>query len=299
MENEQTPQEKAKSLKTWLDETQQESWQLELISGVVIFLMLGAHETIQGLNDRVMVGILTGNELRMLVASAYAILSIAYYALLLTFLLHLILRGLWIGAIGLRSVSGDFEYEVLDYQPRFTNWLQKRMGAFDDYIERLEMQYSLAFSFAFLIFFSAISIGTFIITIAAITIGTGWLVKLNNTQDPATWQILITAGANLFMAFIGLIYLIDFSSLGWFKKKKILQKVYFPFYRFMGWVTFARFYRPFYYNLIAPFGRKLVKRMWIVVLRALIIISIVRYDYFPTENKGQSIIHLRLRPLFY
>jgi hypothetical protein len=35
---------------------------------------------------------------------------------------------LWIGAIGLRSVSGDFEYEVLDYQPRFTNWLQKRMA---------------------------------------------------------------------------------------------------------------------------------------------------------------------------
>ena len=168
------------------------------------------------------------------------------------------------------------------------------MGAFDDYIERLEMQCSLAFSFAFLMFFSVISIGTFIITLAAVTIGTGWLVGLNNAQDPAVWQILITAGANLFMAFIGLIYLIDFSSLGWFKKKKILQKVYFPFYRFMGWITFARFYRPFYYNLIDhPFGRKLVKRMWVVVLGALLIISIsiIRYDYFPTETKGLSIIH--------
>ncbi len=43
--------------------------------------------------------------------------------------MELIISGvvifLMLGAVGLRSVPGDFNYEVLDYQPRFNRWLQE------------------------------------------------------------------------------------------------------------------------------------------------------------------------------
>lgn len=287
--------EKKTTLAKWLDTIQQDSWQLELIiSGVVIFLMLGAYEPINELGQKVALDVLTGNAFLMTLAAGYVIIRLAYFSLLIIFLVHLTLRGLWIGAVGLRSVSGDFDYEVLDYQPRFNDWLKKQLGSFDDYIERLEVQCSVAFSFAFLIFFAVISVGLYLVVVGIATFSTAWLVGIPEAKDPATWQIAIAAGVNLFLIFIGLLYLIDFSSLGWFKKRRWLLKVYYPFYRLMGWLTLARFYRPFYYNLIDhPFGRILVRWLWLIVLSSLIIasISVVRYDYFPFDTSGESILN--------
>jgi hypothetical protein len=52
--------------------------------------------------------------------------------------LHVVLRGLWIGALGLRYVSGDIDYEQLKYSPKFTKYLSKKIGSFDKYIATLE-----------------------------------------------------------------------------------------------------------------------------------------------------------------
>lgn len=283
-----------KALAKWLDSIQQDSWQLELvISGVAIFLLLGAYEPLTAYSSRIALDLLTGSTVLTIIGGAMAILRIAYFALFITFLLHLMLRGFWIGAVGLRSVSGDFDYEVLDYDQRYKNWLHKRLGSFDDYIERLETQCSVAFSFAFLIFFCVLSLGSFTLAVVGITYSTGLIVGLQQTPTPAAWQIAITAIANLSILFLGLLYLIDFSSLGWFKKKRLLGKVYYPAYRLMGWLTLARIYRPFYYNLIDhPFGRKLVKRLWIIILVAMIgvSVSITRFPYFPHEKTDASII---------
>lgn len=284
-----------KRLKDWLDTIQQDSWQLELvISGILIFLLLGAYEPLQSLNTKFAVDILTGSVVLTIVASAFFILKIAYFSLLITFFLHLTLRGLWIGAVGLRSVSGDFDYEVLGYQPKYTDWLRKRLGSFDDYIERLELQCSLAFSFAFLIFFCVISIGAYILVLAGVTIFFAWLVGLESSADPAGWQVMIPAIANIVLVLLGVVYLIDFSSLGWLKKKRWLRRAYFPFYRVMGVITLARAYRPFYYNLIDhPFGRRLVKWLWVIIFGSLIMvsISITRYTYYPTTEVAGSVIN--------
>ncbi len=284
--------EEKKSLKDWLDTIQQDSWQLELIiSGVVIFLMLGAYEPIMGLRQQIRLNVLSGSGLLAVAAGAYGVFLVAYFCLLLIFMLHLVLRGLWIGAIGLRSVSGDFDYEVLDYQPRFKQWLRQRLGSFDDYIERLETQCSVAFSFAFLMFFAVLSLGSYTLVVVSITLGVATLLGADN-PEAGGWQTAVTAFVNIFILLIGLIYLIDFSSLGWFKKRRWLLKVYFPFYRFMGWLTLARFYRPFYYNMIDhPFGRKLVKWLWLIIFGSLFAasITIVRYPYFPYSDSSATV----------
>jgi len=136
-----TPEEKKNNLKRWLDTIQQDSWQLELIiSGVVIFLLLGAYAPLKSMDERLALDVLTGSSVLMVIAGGFFILQVAYFSLLITFFLHLLLRGFWIGVVGLRSVSGDFDHSVLDYQPVYLNWLKKKSGSFDDYFERLEMQ---------------------------------------------------------------------------------------------------------------------------------------------------------------
>ena len=47
------------------------------------------------------------------------------YVLIINLILHVVLRGLWIGAIGLRYVSSEIDYEALNYGKRFTKYLQK------------------------------------------------------------------------------------------------------------------------------------------------------------------------------
>lgn len=49
-------------------------------------------------------------------------------------IIHIVLRGLWIGALGLRYVSGEIDYDNLNYSDKFTNYLKKKVGSFDNYI---------------------------------------------------------------------------------------------------------------------------------------------------------------------
>lgn len=85
------------------------------------------------------------------ISTTYRFLFIAYIAPIGIFLFHLAIRGMWIGAIGLRSVSGDFDYNEMRYPDRFTAFLRKRLGSYDDYIQRLERNASVTFSLAFLL----------------------------------------------------------------------------------------------------------------------------------------------------
>ncbi|MEM6770874.1 MAG: hypothetical protein AAF597_09845, partial [Bacteroidota bacterium] len=86
-----TPQKS--TLANWLNSIQQDSWQLELvISGVAIFLLIGAHAPLQELSDKVALDVLTNSTVLVIVGASFLILRFAYYALVLTFLLHLLLR---------------------------------------------------------------------------------------------------------------------------------------------------------------------------------------------------------------
>jgi hypothetical protein len=126
-----------------------------LVSSFVLFLLIGGWEPVKSLEYDLIVlrGTGTGaNNLNFL----YYALRTAYSSLLACLLIHLVMRGVWIAAIGLRSVSGEIDYDQLHYQPRFIDRLRRRLGSFDGYIERIEIQCRLAFSFAFLIFFSVL-----------------------------------------------------------------------------------------------------------------------------------------------
>jgi len=105
---------KNEKFKKWLDILQQESWQLELIiSGFAIYGLFLALDPIKVAAAEIQ------QETNILAIFIFSALSASWFTLTMNLLIHVVLRGLWIAAIGLRYVSGDIDYEALNYSPKF------------------------------------------------------------------------------------------------------------------------------------------------------------------------------------
>lgn len=274
-------------LKSWLDKIQQDSWQLELIiSGFVIFLLIGGITPIHEWENELTL-LRTTSRAYLLLGILYYTLRTAYVALLVCLLLHVILRGIWIAAIGLRYVSGDIDYDALKYQDRYRIWLKGRIGSFDAYIERLERYCSVIFSVAFLIIFCFLSMASFFMMTMIVQVSFRWL-----SGNDWMGRNGVSLGDNLvglLMLIMGIVYLIDFATLGFFKRNRFTAKPYFYFYRFMGWITLARLYRPLYHNLVDQrFGRRLARLLPLIIIGFLAVVSIkiIKYPYFPYYSNG-------------
>ncbi|HAF78037.1 MAG TPA: hypothetical protein DCG42_12045, partial [Maribacter sp.] len=151
------------NFKKLLDKLQQESWQLELIiSGFAIYGLFAANEPLElKASESVIAG---ADEF----GQFWAILLICCQIFTFNLIIHVLLRGLWIGAIGLRYVSGDINYSTLNYSEKFTSYLKKKVGSFDRYIASLEAYCSIIFAASFLMIFYVI--GFFTVTISFVLI---------------------------------------------------------------------------------------------------------------------------------
>ncbi len=272
----------------WLDNLQQESWQLELlVSGFAIFLILGAYEPLQELSRRATYLSLSISR-NFILKGPVAIIMFSWIFFLINLLLHVALRGLWISTLGLRYVSGDIDYDKLGYTPRFRAILEKRIGTFDQYIERLEKLCSVVFGFTFLTFFVFLSFGIYLLLFG---------VLVNAISAFSKWLLPDEVGKALMLVFLliyflaGLLYLIDFITLGWLKRKNWASRWYPPIYRGMSWITLSFIYRPLYYNLVDNrFGRWMGFLLvpYIVVIMLLSSTYFETHDYFP-EEKSEAI----------
>jgi hypothetical protein len=272
--------EERNHLGSWLDRLQQESWQLELlISGFAVFLLVGAVEPMLDLT-RDMFMLTDQSSYYFGLGFIAGMASTAYMALLACLLIHVVLRGLWIAAIGLRYVSGDIDYDALGYQPKYRRWLRGSIGSFDDYIERLERYCSVMFSIAFLILFCFLSITTYCLCAMLLQSLYSYVFETRS----GTGVFAGSGVVNVFWLSLGTLYLIDFFTLGFFKRNRYTARAYYPVYRLMGWVTLAALYRPLYHNLVDDrFGRKLARLLPLFVLGTLFLLSIniVTHGYFP------------------
>ena len=112
------------------------------------------------------------------------------------------MRGLWIGAIGLRYVSGEIDYQSLHYSDYFLEYFERKVGSFDDFIERLERMCSVIFAYTFLLFFFFLS---FILFLMEVVI----LARVMEFLTDVGWEDL-----GIFILFIfilmGIVVFIDF-----------------------------------------------------------------------------------------
>jgi hypothetical protein len=230
-------------LKKLLDRLQEDSWQLELlVSGFTIFGLFYAFEPVQ---DAFMKAL---NEQDML-KDLYQTLLLAIAILIFNLIIHVVLRSLWIGALGVRYISGEIDIEKLNYSERFTNYLNKKIGSFDSYIEKLEKICSIIFAISFLLIFYVA--GIFLIMHLISSFGS----LLSDNASSLLWvlvyaiQILLSVGA--------ILTFFDYLTQGLLKKNKWVAKLYFPFYWVFSYLTLSFLYRPLYYNIIDnKFGRK-------------------------------------------
>lgn len=278
---------KNKSFVKWLEWLQQESWELELlISGFSIFLLASAYDYFDLLEYRINI-LDTGKLYVIVLRLLFHVLVGAWYVLMVNLMVHVLLRGLWISTIGLRSVSGDIDFDRLRLSPKFDRFLRKRIVSFDHYIQRLEELCSIVFGFTFLIIFLLISMGLFVIGIVLL----GYTIKVFNENYGKGWLSLLVP-LLIFYLLGGLLFFVDFITLGWFKRRKRIAKFYYPIYRFFSLITFSSVYRPMYYNLIDnSFGRKVVLLLipYLMVFMLVSTMQVENFGYLPGNREEQTL----------
>ncbi|GAA0872041.1 hypothetical protein GCM10009117_11880 [Gangjinia marincola] len=260
---------KSEKFKKWLDNLQQESWQLELIiSGFAIFGLFEIHDQIPVLTQK-WFDKSDSTVFQVLISNFYTVALISWYILTTSLLVHLVLRGLWIGALGLRYVSGDIDFTSLNYNDKFTNYLKKRIGSYDKYISILEDYCSLLFALSFLLIFIFISFFTLLI-IPSLFIAITTNVLAKNVLNFVIAPIIVT------YFLLGLFILIDFLGNGILKKKHFISKIYFPIYKLFSYISLSFIYRPLLYNFLDfKSGRKIL----IGVLLAFILVVVAGTTY--------------------
>ena len=239
--------------KEWLEKLQQESWQLELlISGFAIVGIYAARTTIKNLE--IFQEMYLFDETGRLASTFILVLQKGWWIFFINLIFHVTLRGLWIGAIGLRYVSGEINYDQFRYADRVTQYLKNKVGSYDDFIENLERLCSVIFAYTFLLFLLFFSMMVFFMEIGFIGVVGQKIIG----EDPGSMQALsMIIGVYLIL---GIVVFIDLVTLGGFKrvKEKHIAAVYYYIYRFYSAVTFSFLYRPLLYNFIDhPYTKKL------------------------------------------
>ena len=267
-----------------LERLEQESWQLELlISGFSIFLLIAAKEPLEVWTMSVgqMIQLSYPNSpLNLLPVVVYG----SWFFMTINLLLHVLLRGMWISAIGLRSVSGGVDVPSLRLRGKFQRFLRPRLQDYDAFIERLERLSSVMFAYTFLVIFALISMVMTVLTFYLVSRLSSWLENWQLLDEEGTRYVnlscFIILGISLF------VYFLDFVTLGWLKRFRRFAVGYYPFYRFWGWITLAALYRPLYYNLIDHTGGRRLARLivpYIFLLSVGSAIYLPGNTYLPSE----------------
>ncbi len=190
----------------WLEKLQQESWQLELlISGLALY---GIYES-QDLLIELKIYVRNRFEGQTLGVLWFLLrtLGVGWKIFFINLLIHIILRSLWIGAIGLRYVSQEIDYDALNYSEYFTKMLESRVGKFDDFIERLEKICSVLFAYTFLLFLLFFSFSFFILQIG---------LTQNFAENLSGWQSFLANAIRIAHILVGFVVFFDFVTLGIF-----------------------------------------------------------------------------------
>lgn len=298
---ETNPSKKTKSeFSKWLEQLQQESWQLELlISGLAI---LGIWEAKSLLNDFAQyIELNTTQNLFQYLSVILYFAKIAWSIFLINLITHVFVRGLWIGAIGLRYVSGDIDFKVFNYSERFEKFLEKKVGNFDDYIESLEKFSSVIFSFTFLLVF-------FFMSILALILFFIFFGEITHNLMPGEEQYIM-APILFFYLLMFLTVFVDFITFGVLKrvKNKYFSKFFFWIYRIAGVLTLSFLYRPLLYNFI---DNKYTKRLVILAVPYIALVTIIfpsiglnNFNYSPSfdtkEDYGFEISGASFNYIYY
>ena len=182
-------------------------------------------------------------------------------------------------------MSGEIDFDKLNYTEKFTSYLKLKIGSFDRYISRLENYCSLLFSITFLLVF-------YVIGFMAINTVVGLLTSLIRYIEfiPDDISSYITKVIVVLFGLSSLIVFVDFLGQGFLKKKKWTTKIYFPIYWLFSKLTLSFLYRPIAYNFL---DNKLGKRVSLFLFPVYVVIFFIgEFGYYNSNYinilKGSS-----------
>ena len=243
-------EEKKIPVPKWLEELQQKSWEPEiLLSGIVLYGMFKVPDLLDDFLSFYELNIYgNSNDINNLVA----LFKMGIYWLITGLIMHLICRGIWIGMVGLSySFPKGIRMEKIDYQEPFDRKV-RRIVSFEEIVIRLEKISSALFSVSFMLFMSLIGGYLYFLVMLVVPFMIGLLAFDMGFSGPAfdafqVWVFVILV--------LGIIGLIDFLSLGYFRRFKVVAKIYWPLHRLISTLTLSRFYRPIYYGMVTNFNK--------------------------------------------
>ncbi|MEM6644555.1 MAG: hypothetical protein AAF616_16370, partial [Bacteroidota bacterium] len=179
-------------IQQWLKKLERESWQLELlVSAFTIFLLLGASETFGDFVYDLQYHYAPNTSFFGLVVFFLSLIYTSIIVLTAFLIIHLLLRGFWIGAIGLRSVQPAINYDALNYSKFFLQKLKKRVIGLDRLVMILDEMCSVIFSLSFLIIFMIISFGLYILFLGVVNGSVVGIISLTNVEPGSGWLSVI------------------------------------------------------------------------------------------------------------
>lgn len=214
------------------------------------------------------------------------LMKVAVYWLTGGLIAHLISRGIWVGMVGLSfTFPKGIVHEELKLTDRYRHYLS-RIPATEKIILNLEAFSSSLFSISFMMFMMMLGAYFYIL----VTILAPILTMLYFFPDVTDidWVGYVIAGYLLVVIGIGFLGFVDFVTLGFLKRFKWVSKIYWPFYRVVGALTLARFYRPIYYILVSNIrGWKIAVLLTAFVLISFTWVGSISNSTYPGENMSR------------
>lgn len=281
-------------LRRWVDNLQLESWQLELlITGFSIFLLASGLDQYDGIQAQMNFDkfVITSDNTIILTTVGRALLAsgpLMIKFFLISLLLHLLLRGFWIGIVGLSSVSNKIDFEKLNFKGPFRKHIPSKVRTLDDLIFYIDQVSSVIFAYTYLIVFSIISVvlvGCFLFVFIGLT---NVILTTFGVGGVAAILVTLIGILSLLLAISAILFFLDALLFSAFKKSKWFSYVFYPIYRFFSVISLSFIYRSIYYHLITNFKRKHIVSVTVVLLLVAFVTTKIdgwdRYSFFPIDE---------------
>jgi len=255
----------------WLKRLQENSWEAELlISGGAIFALLSFSENlIDFVQHLKFSSSFIGMDITTLLFMG------AVKGITIGFILHIVLRGLWISLV---CLNYSFPQGINFTRLKISGWYESKARQYKlveqilslDHLSGLVFFASFAFVF-FIIGFLAITASSYVLS--------GLIASLfgNSIDEADTFFLPLNIIYSLFI--------IDLISSGWLRTNKWIGRFYFPIYYILNGLSLAFIYRPWFQIIFTNINRWKAFAfcvLFLVVTAAYTNVSLVRLFHWRT-----------------
>lgn len=264
---------------SWISRLAEESWEAELIiSGIAIYGSLKAPPLLYSLVDW---GLFTfSDDILFFFQYFFLYLFVGVQSLIGCFILHFLMRALWIGLIGLNSVYPEGIVPSPKYSDYFFEKIKTEFPDLNGFIKILDDWCSIIFAIASSAVMMFVSFSIFIMIVVLLGSLIHFFIPPIDTKIATFLLIFIVVAPTMFLGLF---------NLKAFKDRQWVQRVHFPLYKLSSQLIYTIFYRPINY-IIQTFytqGRSRSYWMFFVSIMAFAVIggmkssleSNIRYSY--------------------